>query len=661
MAQSARADIEVNVKGLKQVQELLKSLEKVSTKVNQLNKTTGRGKGPTKTEDNKKIRNETQIQNTLNRSEALRSSILKLNIKDKLVTAAKTKLTKAENLAKKGLLPEAKKLLATAQNDLILLKRKSDAIIRNIKLTNQEAAAAKKATAARVKGIGGTASSAIIGGAFPLLFGQSGGAAIGGGIGGLAGGALGGQFGFALSILGTAIGSAIDENEKFNSSLAKLNARFDTTSQSTKIFAKDIKELSRNLGVTKDEALAAVQAFKSFGDSESVKTLARIFGGDTSTVTGLSGAQTQADIANLIIQSRDKISEADLDALLTQNLLNEAAKTNLELQEAIVDQKAKETLEDAKRITVGDKLLSIFANLGQGIGGGPILNPITPEDLRDERVDKIESDAAAEKAKALTILNKIVEKERQRRENIEKALKADRAANTIKNLQKEIAFNNQIVEKGVEEATILRDIEALNQIISETQIKQLEAKGLTVEKLVRENVETKKLADNATKVKQAFDQLSITIGNDIKNGIAGLIKGTSTLGDLLNNVADKFLDVALNQALFGDVLGAGGDKGGGLLGFLGFARGGRPPVGKPSIVGEKGPELFVPRSSGTIVPNNKLGGGGSTSVVVNVDASGTDVQGDQAQAKELGTLISVAVQGELLKQQRPGGLLSSLR
>ena len=61
------------------------------------------------------------------------------------------------------------------------------------------------------------------------------------------------------------------------------------------------------------------------------------------------------------------------------------------------------------------------------------------------------------------------------------------------------------------------------------------------------------------------------------------------------------------------------------------------------------------------MPNNKLGGGGSTSVVVNVDASGTDVQGDEAQAKELGTLISVAVQGELLKQQRPGGLLSSLR
>ena len=111
--------------------------------------------------------------------------------------------------------------------------------------------------------------------------------------------------------------------------------------------------------------------------------------------------------------------------------------------------------------------------------------------------------------------------------------------------------------------------------------------------------------------------------------------------------------------MFGNV--GGKDVTGGLFKFLGFARGGRPPVGRPSIVGEQGPELFVPRSSGTIVPNNKLGGGGSTSVVVNVDASGSDVQGNEAQAKELGTALSVAVRQELLKQQRPGGLLSTLR
>lgn len=42
---------------------------------------------------------------------------------------------------------------------------------------------------------------------------------------------------------------------------------------------------------------------------------------------------------------------------------------------------------------------------------------------------------------------------------------------------------------------------------------------------------------------------------------------------------------------------------------FGFAEGGRPPVGVPSLVGEKGPELFVPDVAGTIVPNRMLGGG----------------------------------------------------
>ena len=88
-----------------------------------------------------------------------------------------------------------------------------------------------------------------------------------------------------------------------------------------------------------------------------------------------------------------------------------------------------------------------------------------------------------------------------------------------------------------------------------------------------------------------------------------------------------------------------------------FAAGGRPPVGKPSIVGERGPELFVPNTSGTIIPNGKFGGG-ATNVVVNVDAKGTSASGDSGSAKQLGGLIGAAVQAELVKQQRPGGLLA---
>lgn len=56
--------------------------------------------------------------------------------------------------------------------------------------------------------------SALIGGAFPLLFGQGLGASVGGGVGGAAGGLLGGQFGFGLSLVGTAIGTQVDETVK---------------------------------------------------------------------------------------------------------------------------------------------------------------------------------------------------------------------------------------------------------------------------------------------------------------------------------------------------------------------------------------------------------------------------------------------------------------
>tara|TARA_A100001201_G_scaffold45224_1_gene46157 strand:- start:6181 stop:6339 length:159 start_codon:yes stop_codon:yes gene_type:complete len=49
---------------------------------------------------------------------------------------------------------------------------------------------------------------------------------------------------------------------------------------------------------------------------------------------------------------------------------------------------------------------------------------------------------------------------------------------------------------------------------------------------------------------------------------------------------------------------------------------------------------------------------GGSNIVVNVDASGSSVEGDSNQAGQLGKAIGLAVQQELLKQKRPGGLLA---
>jgi hypothetical protein len=85
------------------------------------------------------------------------------------------------------------------------------------------------------------------------------------------------------------------------------------------------------------------------------------------------------------------------------------------------------------------------------------------------------------------------------------------------------------------------------------------------------------------------------------------------------------------------------------------ANGGSVVGGSSYLVGERGMEIFTPRTSGTITPNDKIGG---TNVVVNVDASNTDVQGDEQQGRALGQLIAAAVQSQLVQQSRPGGILN---
>ena len=97
-----------------------------------------------------------------------------------------------------------------------------------------------------------------------------------------------------------------------------------------------------------------------------------------------------------------------------------------------------------------------------------------------------------------------------------------------------------------------------------------------------------------------------------------------------------------------------GGTGGFFAEIFGRASGGPVKGGSPYIVGEKGPELFVPGSSGSIVPNDAMGG---ANIVVNVDASGSSVEGDEAQSRELGNMLAAAIQAELVRQKRPGGLL----
>ena len=88
-----------------------------------------------------------------------------------------------------------------------------------------------------------------------------------------------------------------------------------------------------------------------------------------------------------------------------------------------------------------------------------------------------------------------------------------------------------------------------------------------------------------------------------------------------------------------------------------YANGGS---GRFGLMGEAGAEAILPLRRGA---NGRLGveasGGAMGNITVNVDAAGSSVEGDAGQANQLGKAIGIAVQQELVKQKRPGGLLAS--
>ena len=187
-----------------------------------------------------------------------------------------------------------------------------------------------------------------------------------------------------------------------------------------------------------------------------------------------------------------------------------------------------------------------------------------------------------------------------------------------------------------------------------------DTKGLSEEdvrlKLESINADKKRL-EEAEQLKQLYSDIGMSIKSGVVEAITSAVEGTKTLGEVaesvLRNIANKLLDVAINFALFGALSGTG--SGGGLLGGLFKAKGGTVTGGSPYIVGERGPELFVPGRSGSIIPNNAMGG---ANITVNVDATGSSVEGNADQANQLGKVIGLAVQQELVRQKRPGGLLA---
>ena len=228
---------------------------------------------------------------------------------------------------------------------------------------------------------------------------------------------------------------------------------------------------------------------------------------------------------------------------------------------------------------------------------------------------------------------------------------------------------NDVIKEGTKEEVnnALTTLEARLEVLqslkrgSAFRFKQIENIKTSIT-LLNERLAALKQVDDATedieektnKISEAFKKIGDDIGKGVSDALHDAILQTKALGDaarsILRGIASDLLRLGINTLLKSTGFGI-------FSNLAGFANGGRPPVGRPSIVGEKGPEIFVPSTAGTIIPNDKIGGS-STNIVVNVDATNTEVNGDDGTANELGRLIAVAVQSEILEQKRAGGLLA---
>ena len=352
---------------------------------------------------------------------------------------------------------------------------------------------------------------------------------------------------------------------------------------------------------------------------------------------------------------------------------------NLEIEDKITQAKINQDEETVVRLQLEKKINDISEKTRQAL-----------EDAEDAGVRA----ALKDKDRAL--------KEQARNESANKMLliEAQRAENykdLMTDLDHELKVKAAVTEVARTQLEIEQRIKELQGDDPSLTPDQIEEYRQKLEDLLSPKTGADAIRAEIGAVQDALDELTdpgnqvialaSTIGEAFSESFKGIISGSMTareaLANLFQRTADHFLDMAAQMIaaqMKMQLLNIGLNFFGGGVGrvptqvpqmtknaivtptgfsgqFGGFAANGGPVTGGNSyIVGERGPELFVPGAKGNIVPNNAMGGGAS--VTVNVDASGSSVEGDGNQAAQLGKAIGIAVQQELIKQKRPGGLLT---
>jgi lambda family phage tail tape measure protein len=264
-----------------------------------------------------------------------------------------------------------------------------------------------------------------------------------------------------------------------------------------------------------------------------------------------------------------------------------------------------------------------------------------------------------------------------------KALDTQKEINKV--LQDAEIKSGKITEEEAKRLLITRQIEdfiARFPQATEDQIARLRA---ALEQTNKAKTFAESFKASFKSVSDAALDLGNNLGSTLGNAFAGLgdqlaefvTTGKASFADFTRSVLADLAKIFARAAIFAGLKAI--FQGSGIGNFLGFAMGGVMTENGPmplkryasggianspqiAMFGEGSrPEAYVPLPDGRSIPVTMSGQGGGVNVVVNVDAKGSDVQGNGSQANALGVAVSSAVKAEIIRQQRPGGLLAGTR
>jgi hypothetical protein len=189
---------------------------------------------------------------------------------------------------------------------------------------------------------------------------------------------------------------------------------------------------------------------------------------------------------------------------------------------------------------------------------------------------------------------------------------------------------------------------------------------------IRETVEAMKtpleqFADGIKTVEDSMQDIALGGLMKLEDGLVGLINGTKSASeafrDMANNIINDMIRMVIQQSITAPLAGAlsgaiSGMFGGAAVPATPKAIGGSVQSGRTHLVGERGPELFIPSASGSIVPNNAMGGGGIT-VVQNINVSTGVQQTVRAEIMTLMPQISNAAKSAVAEARLRGGSFSA--